>query len=278
MTEIYRKKAAITRDISASANRKSAAMFGCIRTLIFGFFLYAFYIATIFVEKGVINPNTDKAYTISEIVAVNQALIMSMMQLLSILPNIQNVAKASIVGKKVFDILERMPAISNSAVGDKEVQSSEGKIQLKDCISFNMVSFRYPTAPETQPDTLQKVSFKIKAGTSTAIVGPSGSGKSTIVQMIERFYDPKNGDISFDDKPLVDFNLSRLRASIGYVSQEPTLILGTIKENLLFAKKNATDEDIKNALKKANADFVYTLEHGIDSYVGSTTVQNLSGG
>ena len=78
--------------------------------------------------------------------------------------------------------------------------------------------FRYPTAPETQPDTLQGVTFKIKAGTSTAIVGPSGSGKSTIVQMIERFYDPKSGEIKIDGQPLSSFSLSQLRCSIGYVS------------------------------------------------------------
>ena len=90
--------------------------------------------------------------------------------------------------------------------------------------------------------------------------------------MIERFYDPSTGDISFDDTPLKDIALSKLRGSIGYVSQEPTLILGTIRENMLFANKHATEEDIKVALKKANAAFVDQLEHGIDSYVGSTTV------
>jgi len=222
-------------------------MFGIIRTLIFGFFLYAFYIATHFVENGVINPQSDKPYTAAEVLAVTQCLIIGMMQLLSILPNVQAVSRVSIIGKKVFDILEREPEIRSSAVESKE------KIQLKETIDFNKVSFRYVTAPETQPDTLQKVSFSIKAGTSTAIVGPSGSGKSTIVQMLERFYDPKNGEIMLDGKPLVDFNLSTLRSSIGYVSQEPTLILGTIRENMMFANKNATEEDIKNALKKANA-------------------------
>jgi ABC-type multidrug transport system fused ATPase/permease subunit len=96
--------------------------------------------------------------------------------------------------------------------------------------------------------------------------------------MIERFYDPVSGDISFDETPLKDISLSKLRGSIGYVSQEPTLILGTIRENMIFANKNATENDIKLALKKANAGFVDELEQGIDSYVGSTTVQNLSGG
>jgi ABC-type multidrug transport system fused ATPase/permease subunit len=80
----------------------------------------------------------------------------------------------------------------------------------------------------------------IKAGEATAIVGPSGSGKSTIVQMIERFYDPKEGQIFFDDVNNKDISLLALRQAIGYVSQEPALILGTIRENLMYGNKDAT--------------------------------------
>jgi ATP-binding cassette subfamily B (MDR/TAP) protein 1 len=109
-----------------------------------------------------------------------------------------------VVGRKVFDVLERIPQISNI---DTTV-NSKGFISLEDGIHFKGVHFRYPTCPETQPDTLQGANFMIKAGTSTAIVGPSGSGKSTIVQMIERFYDPKSGDIMMDDKNLKDYSLS----------------------------------------------------------------------
>ena len=109
-------------------------------------------------------------------------------------------------------------------------------------------------------------------------MGPSGSGKSTILAMLERFYDPKEGEILFDDTPLKQIGLSHLRNSIGYVSQEPNLIIGSIKENLVYAKKDASDDEIRLALDKANATFVNYLEDGIDSYVGSTTVLNLSGG
>ena len=115
----YVDKAKVTRDISAGANRANAMMFGIIRTLIFGFFLYSFYIATLFVEEGVLNPNTDEPYKIEEIVAVSQAMIMSMMQLLAILPNVTTVAKASVVGKKVFDLLEREPEIRDGKSGSQ---------------------------------------------------------------------------------------------------------------------------------------------------------------
>ena len=90
--------------------------------------------------------------------------------------------------------------------------------------------------------------------------------------MIERFYDPIQGNILLDDKNLTEINLTQLRESIGYVSQEPVLILGTIKENMLFANQNSSDEKIKEALNKANANFVDELEKGIDTYIGTSSL------
>lgn len=107
---------------------------------------------------------------------------------------------------------------------------------------------------------MQKASFKIKAQTSTAIVGPSGSGKSTIAQMISRFYDPKEGEVLFDDVPLKKLSLAGVRDAIGYVSQEPVLIIGTIRENLRYGKHHATESDMWEALDSANAGFIRDLQ------------------
>ena len=85
-------------------------------------------------------------------------------------------------------------------------------------IHFRNVKFRYPTAPAKLPSVLEGVNFTIKAGSSTAIVGPSGSGKSTIIQMVERFYDPIDGDIYFDNLNMKEITLKTLRENIGYVS------------------------------------------------------------
>lgn len=96
--------------------------------------------------------------------------------------------------------------------------------------------------------------------------------------MIERFYEPVEGEIYFDDVNLKDIKLKALRENIGYVSQEPVLILGTVKDNLLFGNKDATENDLREALQKANATFVYEMENGLDIYIGSSAVLNLSGG
>jgi ABC-type multidrug transport system fused ATPase/permease subunit len=138
---------------------------------------------------------------------------------------------------------------------------------------------------ESSQNILQKASFYIKAGTSTAIVGPSGSGKSTIVQLLNRFYDPIEGKILFDKDDLKNKSLVALRETIGYVSQEPVLIIGTIRENLGYGNPKATEADMIEALRKSSANFVFEdagdikkLEKGLDTFVGASSLVNLSGG
>lgn len=161
----------------------------------------------------------------------------------------------------------------------RNVASPNKQFTLKDAITFQNVTFKYPTAPEEHKPTLINASFKIKAGQATAIVGPSGSGKSTIIQLVERFYDPQlGGKILFDDQDIKQIDLKCLRERIGYVSQEPALILGTIRDNLLFGNKDATQSDCIKALKQANAEFVQDLENGLDTFVGTSSITNLSGG
>lgn len=102
--------------------------------------------------------------------------------------------------------------------------------------------------------------------------------------MIERFYDPvKNpdgtmGSIRFDGTDIKTISLKKLRESIGYVPQEPTLIIGTIRENLLFGNRDATDQQIEQALIKANAEFVFAFDKKLDTFTGTSSVVNLSGG
>lgn len=113
---------------------------------------------------------------------------------------------------------------------------------------------------------------------TTAIVGPSGSGKSKFVQLLERFYNPFEGDILLDGNNLKKIDIKCFKMSIGSVGQEPVLFNTTIKDNIKYGKENATDEEVQEVLKQVNAwDFVNKLEGGINANVGQAGGQ-LSGG
>jgi len=96
--------------------------------------------------------------------------------------------------------------------------------------------------------------------------------------MINRFYDPVKGRLTYGTTPLKDVDLTTLREMIGWVGQEPVLVVGTIRENLMYGNKDATELDLERSINLANAHFIYTLEKGLETYVGSSTVLNLSGG
>ncbi len=122
--------------------------------------------------------------------------------------------------------------------------------------------------------------MQFEAGKTTALVGPSGSGKSTIIQLVERFYDPDSGSISLDGSDVKDLDLRSMRQFIGYVSQEPILFNTSIRENMLFAKPDASDTEIEQALRDANAwDFIQQKmgSEGINAQVGGSGGK-LSGG
>ena len=143
-------------------------------------------------------------------------------------------------------------------------------------IEFKEVSFAYPTRPEIEVFT--GFNLTIEAGTTVALVGPSGSGKSTTVGLIERYYDPLSGSVSLDGVDLRLLNVAWLRQHIGLVSQEPALFATTIKENIKIAKPDATDSEVEEAARAANAhDFISSLEKGYETHVGDKGAQ-LSGG
>ena len=141
-------------------------------------------------------------------------------------------------------------------------------------VSFNNVDFSY----DKERKILKNVSFDLNAGHSIAIVGPSGSGKSTIINLIPRLYDVDSGSVTFDGNDVRKLDLHFLRSQVGVVSQETYLFNGTIRDNLLYAKPDATEDEMIEALKKANIyDFVSRQETGLDTMVGNRGLK-LSGG
>ncbi|GLJ36715.1 hypothetical protein SUGI_0738890 [Cryptomeria japonica] len=181
-----------------------------------------------------------------------------------------DIAKGSDAVKSVFEILDRESRINPDDENGEKPAKLQGNIDVKD------VYFAYPSRPDVM--IFNKFSLSMKEGQRVALVGESGSGKSTIIGLIERFYDPLKGVVRIDGRDIKGFNLRSLRQHIGLVGQEPALFAGSIRDNICYGKQNATEAEMIEASKAANAhDFISFLKEGYDTQTGDRGVQ-LSGG
>ncbi|NXO26958.1 MDR1 protein, partial [Cisticola juncidis] len=147
---------------------------------------------------------------------------------------------------------------------------------IKGNLEFKNVYFNYPSRPDVE--ILKGLNLKINSGQTVALVGGSGCGKSTTVQLIQRFYDPKEGMVTIDGQDIRTLNVRYLREVIGVVNQEPVLFATTIAENIRYGRENVTMEEIEKATKEANAyDFIMKLPNKFETVVGERGAQ-LSGG
>ena len=155
-----------------------------------------------------------------------------------------------------------------------ESENPIDEVNLSGNIKFENVSFSY----ETTSNVLNNVSFEVKQGETIALVGESGGGKTTICHLIPNFYKATDGVISIDNININDLTFKALRKSIGIVQQDVFLFNGSIKENILYGKLDATEEEVIEAAKKANIyDYILSLPEGFDSKIGERGVK-LSGG
>ena len=150
-----------------------------------------------------------------------------------------------------------------------DLENVKGKIEIKD------VSFKYNNNSE---NVLNNISFTINPGQKVALVGPSGGGKTTLCNLIPRFYDVEDGEILVEGIDVRKIKIQSLRSNIGMVQQDVYLFSGTVRENILYGKPDATEQEVIDAAKAAGAyDFIMNLENGFDTYVGERGVM-LSGG
>ena len=156
----------------------------------------------------------------------------------------QTAARAAASAKRINEILETEPVIVSG--------ESTGQFSQRGAVSFKNVSFSYPGT--IGRPVIENLSLDIKPGESIAILGATGSGKSSLVNLIPRFYDPTEGSVSVDGTDVKEFSLDELRRKVGIVLQKSELFSGSVKDNLIWGDKNASDEDIQNAASIAQAD------------------------
>lgn len=216
-----------------------------------------------------------RAFFASQIVSLSAVLLTYLLVLFRLLPYISqlNGTRSSYANtiasvELVYDFLRRdnKPFMANGSVPYKE---------LREGIHFNRISFTYPNDDKL---VLKEVDLYLPRGTTLALVGSSGAGKSTIADLLPRFYDPKEGCITIDGTDLREFELKTLRRAMGIVSQETFLFNDTVRVNIAYARPDATEEQIIEAAKRANAyEFIVQLPEGFDTMIGDRGVL-LSGG
>lgn len=233
-------------------------------------FALAFWYGSKLIEDRTHNAISDRPYNVGDVLAVFFSIMIGAQALAQLSPSLKCFADAKEAATAAYKIIDRKSLI--------DVEDKKGIIRetVEGDIEFKNVEFAYPTKKDKQ--ILKGITFKIHKNQKTAFVGESGCGKTTCMQLIERFYDIDAGSITLDGTELKELNLKWLRSQIGYVGQEPVLFATTIRENMLFAKEDATGDEIWAALKKANAEeFVRALPQQLETYVGTSGTQ-LSGG
>jgi ATP-binding cassette subfamily B protein len=238
------------------------------RASFIAFIIFAFSVALILVTwfaMRMLNFGEIGKEELTQFAGLSGMIAASFMQFPELITQLQRSLGAT---ERVREILkdEVEPQDTEKAV----VTRFRGEIEMRG------VSFAYPTRPEAV--VLRDFDLSAKAGQRIALVGPSGSGKSTSVALLFRFYEPTTGEILIDGRPIHDMTLTELRRNLALVPQEVLLFGGSIQENIAYGKPGATEDEIINAAKKANAhEFIIGLTEGYRTLVGDRGTQ-LSGG
>uniref|UniRef100_A0A8C9NLD5 ABC-type xenobiotic transporter n=1 Tax=Serinus canaria TaxID=9135 RepID=A0A8C9NLD5_SERCA len=234
---------------------------GLSQFFIFGSYALAFWYGTKLTAE-------DPHYDIGRVLIVFFSVLVGAFCLGQAAPNLESVASARGAAYEVYKIINKKRLIDSSSKEGYKPDKLIGEIE------FRNIHFSYPSRPDAK--ILEGLNLKIQTGKTIALVGASGCGKSTTVQLLQRFYDPDQGEVNGRD--IRTLNIKWLRENIGIVSQEPVLFATTIAENIRYGREDITDAEIEQAAKEANAfDFISRLPDKFNTMVGERGAQ-LSGG
>jgi ATP-binding cassette, subfamily B (MDR/TAP), member 1 len=204
---------------------------------------------------------TKTPYTPGETTIVFFAIFVGSFNFMQLVPNILSILEGKKAAARLYAVIDQEPLI------DSLVSNGIKKEKIEGHIVFENVSFSYPKKKDLK--VLNRLNMKINPGEISAFVGDSGCGKSTVIQLVLRFYDPDEGRILLDGVDLKEYDLHWLRGQMGYVGQEPSLFECSVRENICVGRPDASIEDVRHALKLAEAlDFVEKLPKGLDYNVG----------
>nr|XP_031359707.1 ATP-binding cassette sub-family B member 5 [Lonchura striata domestica] len=236
---------------------------GLSQFFIFGSYALAFWYGTKLTAE-------DPHYDIGRVLIVFFSVLVGAFSLGQAAPNLESMANARGAAYEVYKIINKKRLIDSSSKEGYKPDKIIGEIE------FRNIHFSYPSRPDVK--ILKGLNLKVQTGKTIALVGASGCGKSTTVQLLQRFYDPDQGEITLDGRDIRTLNTKWLRENIGIVSQEPVLFATTIAENIRYGRKDISDAEIEQAAKEANAfDFISRLPDKFNTMVGERGAQ-LSGG
>ena len=185
-----------------------------------------------------------------------------------------DVQRAAGATERLVELMQAEPQIQGGAVGSSVAVMPD--LKSTTVIAFDQVNFSYPSRPEML--ALNQLSFSVKAGSRTALVGPSGAGKTTVFSLLLRFYAHARGQIEIFGRDVLDWRLDELRKKIAIVPQEPVIFAASAMDNIRYGRLDATDQEVLAAAKSAHADgFISALPQGYDTFLGERGVR-LSGG
>ncbi|MBY6034354.1 ABC transporter ATP-binding protein/permease [Marinobacter daepoensis] len=241
------------------AIRISSAFIPVIRMAILAGFLATFTVGGMMALEGSLNVG---AYGV--LVFLTQRLLWPLTGLAEVIDLFERAMAST---RRILDLIA-VPVNVRDDADTPLAQPVRGKV------SFNQVSFRYAGSGAG----IEGITLNVPAGNTLALVGATGSGKSTLIKLLLRFYDPASGDIRIDGQPIHEVSLTSLRNAIGLVSQDVYLFEGSIRDNLAYGRPEATDEEIMEAARTAEAwSFISALPEGLDTPVGERGIR-LSGG